>query len=252
VTDFYAGYDAVRCRQQKCLVHLIRDLNDDVWSHPYDLELEAFVLAVKELLVPMLQAVEKFGAKRRHLAKFLPAVERFYRGHVDRREYASEPVRTYQKRFSRYKDEMFRFLTEDGIPWHNNTAERAIRHLSVQRKISGFFFKRVAEHYLRMLGISQTCRFQSKSFLRFLLSEETDVDAFVDRKKKVYSKVVGTSTLGYTDEQFAAVRRMSEAGKTVAEIAAETKLSSSTIRSILNRPTNGTRNEDETRNGAGN
>ncbi len=28
VTDFYAGYDSLKCPQQKCLVHLIRDLND--------------------------------------------------------------------------------------------------------------------------------------------------------------------------------------------------------------------------------
>src|SRR4029077_17770232 len=27
VTDFYAGYDSMPCSQQKCLVHLIRDLN---------------------------------------------------------------------------------------------------------------------------------------------------------------------------------------------------------------------------------
>lgn len=30
ISDFYAGYDSCRCRQQKCLVHLIRDLNDDL------------------------------------------------------------------------------------------------------------------------------------------------------------------------------------------------------------------------------
>jgi len=30
VSDFYGGYDAIDCRQQKCLVHLIRDLNADI------------------------------------------------------------------------------------------------------------------------------------------------------------------------------------------------------------------------------
>jgi len=30
ITDFYSGYDSVPCRQQKCWVHLIRDLNDDL------------------------------------------------------------------------------------------------------------------------------------------------------------------------------------------------------------------------------
>jgi len=32
VSDFYPGYDGVPCRQQKCLVHLIRDINDDLWK----------------------------------------------------------------------------------------------------------------------------------------------------------------------------------------------------------------------------
>jgi len=199
VSDFYAGYDAMPCRQQKCLVHLIRDLNEDLWSNPYDLELEAFVQAIKELLVPILQAYEKYGAKRRHLAKFTRSVTRFYRDHITGKEYRLDVVRTYQKRFVRYKDDLFRFLTEDKIPWNNNMAERAIRHLAVQRKISGTFFKRVAVKYLRMLGIAQTCRFQSKSFLRFLLSEEKNVDRFVDRKRKPYSKKVGPMSVGVPD-----------------------------------------------------
>ena len=32
VTDFYAAYDAIECPQQKCLIHLIRDLNDELLS----------------------------------------------------------------------------------------------------------------------------------------------------------------------------------------------------------------------------
>ena len=40
VSDFYAAYDAIQCPQQKCLIHLIRDLNDDVLKHPYDEEMK--------------------------------------------------------------------------------------------------------------------------------------------------------------------------------------------------------------------
>ena len=36
VTDFYAAYDGIECPQQKCLIHLIRDLNDELLRHPYD------------------------------------------------------------------------------------------------------------------------------------------------------------------------------------------------------------------------
>jgi len=45
ISDFYAGYDAVTCRQQKCWSHLIRDLNDDLWHSPFDVEFERLVLA---------------------------------------------------------------------------------------------------------------------------------------------------------------------------------------------------------------
>ncbi len=69
-------------------------------------------------------------------------------------------------------------------------AERAIRQLAVQRKISGSFFKRVAPQYLLLLAISQTCRFQEKSFLKFLLSKETDLDSFKRTRPVRYSYAV--------------------------------------------------------------
>jgi predicted RecB family nuclease len=37
VSDFYTAYDSVGCEQQKCLVHLIRDIDDDLLRHPLDL-----------------------------------------------------------------------------------------------------------------------------------------------------------------------------------------------------------------------
>jgi hypothetical protein len=190
VSDFYPGYDGVPCRQQKCLVHLIRDVNDDLWKAPFDEELEAFAVEVRTLLVPMLGAVDRFGLKTWHLQKFNREVDRFYQRNITGREYRSEVTETYRKRFDRYRDSLFTFLNEDGIPWENNMAERAIRQLAVQRKISGTFFKRSAGHYLLLLAISQTCRFQGKSFLKFLLSKETDVDSFRRTRPIRYSYAV--------------------------------------------------------------
>jgi hypothetical protein len=190
VSDFYPGYDGIPCRQQKCLVHLIRDINDDLWKAPFDKELEVFAVEVQSLLVPILTAVDRYGLKAWHLRKFLKEVERFYDRNISGREYTSEVVRTYQKRFVRYRESLFTFLTQDGIPWNNNMAERAIRQLAVQRKISGSFYKRVARHYLVLLAIAQTCRFQGKSFLKFLLSKETDVDCFRRTRPIRYSHAI--------------------------------------------------------------
>src|SRR5260370_32271547 len=69
VTDFYGGYDALPCGQQKCLVHLIRDLNDDLWRNPFDEEIERFVVAGRNLLLPIVEAVQRFGLTARHLRR---------------------------------------------------------------------------------------------------------------------------------------------------------------------------------------
>lgn len=176
--DFFAGYDSMPCQQQKCLVHLIRDLNDDLWSNTFNVEYERFVDSVRYLLIPILDDVQRFGLKSRHLRKHQKEVDRFYRDAIDQRSPPCELVGKYHQRFLRYRESLFAFLHGDGIPWNNNVAERAIRPLAVQRKISGFFYSRGAERYLRLLGIAQTCRFQHKSFLRFLLSDLHDVDRF--------------------------------------------------------------------------
>jgi len=93
-------------------------------------------------------------------------------------------TKPYQKLFTRYQDSLFTFLEHDGIPWHNNTAERAIRHVAKQRAMSTSFYASVMENYLVLLGIKQACRFQGKSFFKFLLSGETDLEKFEARKRK--------------------------------------------------------------------
>jgi hypothetical protein len=144
----------------------------------------------KDLIVPILEAVDRWGLRAKYLRPFNKEVERFYRTVIDGTEYALEATMKYQKRFVRYRESLFRFLEEDGIPWNNNTAERAIRHLAVQRSISRAFYQRGAMDYLKLLGIAQTCRFQEKSFLKFLLSGEIDVDHFQSRRRIKISKQV--------------------------------------------------------------
>jgi hypothetical protein len=185
ISDFYPGYDAVECRQQKCWVHLIRDLNDDLQENPFDIEYEAFILEVRNLIVPIMETIQNHGLKRGHLRKFEQQVEVFYRKVIVDKKYKSDLVLTYQKRFLRYKDSLFTFLTEDGIPWHNNTAERAIRPFAIQREVSKSPLHDSTTHaYLTLLSIRQTCRFQGKSFFKFLFSGETDLDKFEARKRK--------------------------------------------------------------------
>jgi hypothetical protein len=188
ISDFYPGYDAIPCPQQKCWAHFIRDLNEALWKEPYNAELERFVLAVKQLIVPILQTAKAYGLKKRHLQKFQKPIDKFYRSHMDNKIYKSESVKVFQKRFTRYRESLFTFIHYDGIDWNNNMAERNIQPIAIQRKISMAFREKGAERYLLLLGIAQTCKLQGKSFLKFLVSKEKDVDTYQPPQRIMYSK----------------------------------------------------------------
>jgi hypothetical protein len=81
----------------------------------------------------------------------------------------------------RYRDSLFTFMKHDGVNWHNNAAENGIRHICMQRKISGSFGGDQFPHYLRMVSIMRTCKLQHKSFFKFLLSKEWDIDLFLSK-----------------------------------------------------------------------
>jgi hypothetical protein len=196
VSDFYPGFDSVGCRQQKCLVHLVRDINDELWDNPFDLQLEGFAAAVRDLLVPILQDVRRYGLKARHLHKHKALVDRFYRDKIETGQCTSDVTMRFKTRFQRYRESLFLFLEEDSIPWNNNTGERALRHVAVQRKISGSFYKSFASRYLVLLGIAQTCKFQEKSFLKFLISGDMDVDHFRPARRRRTTKTIGKSLMG--------------------------------------------------------
>ena len=201
ISDFYGGYDSVKCKQQKCWSHLIRDINDDLWEAPFDSEYEIFVMEVRNLIIPLLESVQRYGSRKVHFNKFRRNIDRFYGRVIDGKIYKSELVLKYQKRFIRYRESLFTFLEFDGIPWNNNMAERAIRHLALQRKISLSFFESVTHQYLLLLGIAQTCRFQGKSLLKFLLSGKKDIDQFKKprsiRKSRPTERLKAQETFNY-------------------------------------------------------
>lgn len=111
-------------------------------------------------------------------------VDEFYELHVTNKIYKSDLVITYQKRLLKYKGSLFTFLEHDGVLWHNNTAERAIRPLALQRERSSPLGETVSHDCLILLSIQQTCRFQGISFFKFLFSEEKSLDQFKLRKHK--------------------------------------------------------------------
>ena len=180
VSDFYSAYDSVKCAQQKCLIHLARDINDDLFHSPFDEGLKGLAQAFVVVLKPIVDTIDRFGLRCCHLRKHKQDVERFFRV-VDSADYQSEAARKYQNRIQKYRSSLFTFLDYDGVPWNNNNAENAIKRFASRRKILGAsFVEQGIQNYLLFLSIYQTCRLKGVSFLKFLRSGLLDLDAFVD------------------------------------------------------------------------
>jgi hypothetical protein len=134
VSDFYSGYDSLPCAQQKCLVHLIRDINDDLKCNPYDDEFKGLAAEFAKLLRSIVDTIDKHGLKKRHLYKHKAEVARFFRD-LASRNYRSELADDYQKRFAKNEGKLFTFLDHDGIPWNNNPAEHAAKAFATDSSI---------------------------------------------------------------------------------------------------------------------
>src|ERR1700722_5530319 len=50
VSDFFGAYDSLPCKQQRCLIHLVRDFNTDILKNPYDDELKSLGSEFGQLL----------------------------------------------------------------------------------------------------------------------------------------------------------------------------------------------------------
>lgn len=178
VSDFYSGYDNILCPQQKCLVHLIRDLNNDLLKNQLNIDFKNIVCNLGELLRKIIGTANEYGLKKRNLNKHHKDVDRFYSNFIDKK-YDDDLVSSYQKRFLKNKDKLFTFLDYDGIPWNNNNAEHAIKPFAYYRRNNE---KQITESgindYLILLSIQQTCKYRGINFLKFLLSGEKSIFAY--------------------------------------------------------------------------
>ncbi|MDR0532763.1 MAG: IS66 family transposase [Verrucomicrobiales bacterium] len=184
VTDFYAGYDALKCPKQRCLIHFLRDLNDDLYKHPYDQDLQRLGRDFAGLIRPMVATVEQRGLKARFLRKHQIPVERFFR-QLERLSPDSAIVRKYRDRLARERGELFTFLGHDGVPWNNNNAEHAVKAFALLRQvINGVTTGNGLREYLVLLSLCETCKTRGVKFLDFLRSGGPDPPMFAMKRQR--------------------------------------------------------------------
>jgi hypothetical protein len=84
VSDFYSAYDGLACLQQRCLIHLIRDMNRAILDNPFDQELRSITAPFGALLRSIVETIDEHGLRRRYLERHAKAVATFFTGLTDR------------------------------------------------------------------------------------------------------------------------------------------------------------------------
>jgi predicted RecB family nuclease len=171
VSDFYTAYDSMDCRQQRCLVHLMRDFNEEMQRHPFDSELKLIGANFSAVLKGAVATIDRYGFKRRHLAKHIKTASNFCQW-VSSCEFDSKPAERLRSRIVKYQDQLFTFLDVDDVSWNNTNAEHFIKPFAwYRRTANGVFTERSIKDYLVILSIAETIGGRGEDFLEFLLKD---------------------------------------------------------------------------------
>ena len=139
VSDFYAAYDHYPGVQQKCWVHLLRDIHTLTRQYPDDEGVAGWARDVHALYTSATteaqglteatdetrsQAHRRYQAELRELCQPFVAAE-------------DAPQALLCRRIVKYLHALLVFVVEPDVPSDNNPAERSVRHEVISRKISG-------------------------------------------------------------------------------------------------------------------
>jgi hypothetical protein len=174
VSDFYSVYDTIPCTQQKCLIHLMRDINEDLHRNPFDDDLKDIARRFGSLLRALVETVALYGLSARHLSRHKRTAADFIE-YVISMKCVSEAGLALQKRIEKNTDKLFAFIDYDGVPWNNNNAEHALRAFTRLRNVMSKSTPKGHREYATLLSIQQTLRYRGLGFLDFLRSGRIEI-----------------------------------------------------------------------------
>ena len=164
VSDFLSAYNKITSKaKQRCLVHILRDLKKVIEYWHEDREVLGYCKHLKGIFEDAIELFKEYKDKERD--------RRFYR----KRKLLTEELKDFSfpnpnkrilkrfaKRLNRHKDELFTFLYEKDIDYHNNHAEQQIRPDVIFRKITfGNRSIKGAENHSVITSILQTAKLQN-------------------------------------------------------------------------------------------
>ena len=184
VHDGLASYKELQCTHSLCNAHHLREL---MFVHEQERAFDSWAQEMIDLLVQANQEVSSHAgalpAQRQHWYAsqwdvLLARAESFNPENTAHMLDAPRRGRRKQsqafnliRRLRIHRAEVWRFMTEPGVPFTNNLAEQALRMCKVKQKISGCFrTKEGADSFFTIRSYLQTMTKQKQNLLQCLTS----------------------------------------------------------------------------------
>ena len=178
-----------KCQHVLCNVHHLRELQGihDQTNEEWAKEMMDFLLIAKKIKAQAngQLSAEQLLAFEKEFERILTQGEHLHpptqKEKTTRGRPKQSPSRNLLDRLRNYQDAVLAFLFHSDIPFDNNQAERDIRSIKVQQKVSGSFRSEYgADNFLRVKSIFSTLKKQGKSIFYSLqkLIETGTIDLY--------------------------------------------------------------------------
>lgn len=164
-SDFYAVYDQFP-NTQKCLVHYLRDIKNELKVSPEDKALWQLRKQLKQLITlgKKVQRLKRKGAIKKGKQTLDQLIKKITRLKSD-----NDKTQTLINRAIKYQDSLARFVNHPQAEFHNNWAEQTIRFAVIFRKLSfGHRTEQGAGLFCVLTSVLDTCRLNGINTFEFL------------------------------------------------------------------------------------
>lgn len=171
VSDFYAAYNRLDCRKQRCLPHLLRELHKlREELSPYCVR--NYIQPVMDLLTDAIElGKQRESMSGRAFSRARQAIHDRLDELVLGKRLRDSDCHRIRMRLFRHSDELFTFLDEPAVPHNNNACERDIRSVAATRADGGV--NRTtwgAKAFGNLKSVIRTCQKQGRNFFEYGLS----------------------------------------------------------------------------------
>lgn len=168
VSDFLPSYRNLPYTQQKCLIHLLREIHrfEEKPDFVLDDDWKSVRMRTKRLVTEARNSRENGMPQKEREELQLRLIARA--NAVGQMKLENKYAKTLARLVGQYSEMLFTFVVEDDVAWENNAAERGLRPLVVNRKVSyGSRSTEGAQRLAVVHSIAQTARLRNESFFDF-------------------------------------------------------------------------------------